>query len=115
TEGHKFRVLVPRQDMTGAERGWARRYEIDDVVRFSRGSKLTGIDKGSYGKIVGINAAENLLTIQRTNGNQVTYNPKRLSGVTVYQPVDREFSTGDRIQFTAPDKHLGIANRELGT
>ena len=32
----------------------------------------------------------------------------------MYQPVDREFSAGDRIQFTAPIKKLGIANREMG-
>ena len=39
----------------------------------------------------------------------------RLSGVTDYQSIEREFSTGDRVQFTAPDKQLGVANRELGT
>jgi ATP-dependent exoDNAse (exonuclease V) alpha subunit len=27
--------------------------------------------------------------------------------------IDREFSVGDRIQFTAPDKALAIANRDL--
>jgi ATP-dependent exoDNAse (exonuclease V) alpha subunit len=27
----------------------------------------------------------------------------------------REFATGDRIQFTAPNKDLGLANRDLGT
>jgi conjugative relaxase-like TrwC/TraI family protein len=115
TDDHKFRVLVPRQDLTGAERAWARRYEIGDVVRFSRGSNLAGIEAGSYGKVSRVGAAENLLTIEKSNGNHVTYDPKRLSGVTVYQPVEREFSTGDRIQFTAPNKQLGIANRELGT
>jgi ATP-dependent exoDNAse (exonuclease V) alpha subunit len=26
----------------------------------------------------------------------------------------REFSVGDRIQFSAPDKQLGVANRDLG-
>jgi hypothetical protein len=33
TEDHTFRVLVQRQDMTGAERSWASHYEINDVVR----------------------------------------------------------------------------------
>jgi ATP-dependent exoDNAse (exonuclease V) alpha subunit len=28
TDDHMFGVLVPRQDMTGAERTWARRYEL---------------------------------------------------------------------------------------
>ena len=114
TDDHKFHVLLPRQDMTGAERAWARRYEFENVVRFSRGSKVLGIDAGSYGRVVTVTAGENLLTIQKADGNQVTYDPKRLSGVTVYEPAEREFSTGDRIQFTAPQKRLGIANRALG-
>jgi len=112
---HKFRVLVPRQDLTGAERAWAKRYEPGDVVRFLRGSTSAGIEAGSYGKIVNVNAAENLLTIEKPDGNHVTYDPKRLSGVTVYQTVVREFSVGERIQFTAPQKQLGVANREIGT
>jgi conjugative relaxase-like TrwC/TraI family protein len=112
---HKLRVFVPRQDMTGAERAWARRYETEDVVRFLRGSKSAGIEAGSYGKVIHVNAAANLLTIEKSDGNHVTYDPKRLSGVTVYQAVEREFSVGDRIQFTAPQKQLGVANREMGT
>ncbi len=35
--------------------------------------------------------------------------------VTVPCLIEREFATGDRIQFTAPDKNLGVANRDLGT
>ena len=42
-----------------------------------------------------------------------TYDPRRLTGISVYQEIEREFSIGDRIQFTAPDKSLGIANRDL--
>ena len=39
---HSFRVLVPRQDMTGADRAWANHYEVGDVVRYARGSKGLG-------------------------------------------------------------------------
>jgi len=114
-DDHKFRVLVPRQDMTGAERAWARRYELENVVRFSRGSNILGIEAGTYGRVVNVNVSENLLTIRKADGHQVTFDPKRLSGVTVYETVQREFSTGDRVQFTAPQKQLGVANRELGS
>src|SRR6202043_294216 len=34
---HSFRILVQRQDMTGAERSWASRYELNDVIRYARG------------------------------------------------------------------------------
>jgi ATP-dependent exoDNAse (exonuclease V) alpha subunit len=36
-----------------------------------------------------------------------------LAGVNVYREVAHEFSVGNRIQFTAPDKSLGLANRDL--
>ena len=45
----------------------------------------------------------------------MTYDPRRLQGVTVYRESERSFSEGDRVQFTAPDKERHIANRELGT
>jgi ATP-dependent exoDNAse (exonuclease V) alpha subunit len=101
--------------MTGAERAWASRYQIEDVVRYSRGSKLVGIEAGTYGTVTCVNPTENLLTIQKASGDQVSYDPKRLSGVSVYREMERQFSLGDRIQFTAPEKQLGVANRELGT
>jgi len=84
-------------------------------VRYSRGSKLAGIEPRTYGTVVAVNPVKNLLTIKKPGGDQVSYDPKRLSGVSVYREADREFSVGERIQFTAPDKQLGVANRELGT
>ena len=44
-EEHKLRVLDPRQEMTGADRQWAGQYEVGDVVRYTRGSKVLGIDQ----------------------------------------------------------------------
>jgi conjugative relaxase-like TrwC/TraI family protein len=114
-EDHTFRVLVQRQDMTGAERSWASHYEIDDVVRYTRGSKAIGIGAGAYAFVVAINPAANQLTVEKGNGELATYDPRRLTGVSVYRESDREFSVGDRIQFTAPDKSLGVANRDLAT
>ena len=113
TEDHSFRVLVQRQDMTGAERSWASHYEINDVVRYTRGSKAIGIEAAAYASVVVIDPSTNRLTVEKANGELATYDPRRLTGVSVYQEIDREFSVGDRIQFTAPDKSLGVANRDL--
>jgi conjugative relaxase-like TrwC/TraI family protein len=112
-EDHVFRVLVQRQDMTGAERSWASHYEIDDVVRYTRGSKAVGIEAGAYASVLAINPSANQLTIEKANHELATYDPRRLTGVSVYREIEREFSVGDRIQFTAPDKSLGVANRDL--
>ena len=112
-EDHTFRVLVQRQDMTGAERSWASHYEIDDVVRYTRGSKVIGIGAAAYASVVAIDPAANQLTVQKPNQELATYDPRRLTGVSVYREIEREFSVGDRVQFTAPDKSLGVANRDM--
>jgi ATP-dependent exoDNAse (exonuclease V) alpha subunit len=112
---HSFPILLQRQDMTGAERAWANQYEINDVVRYSRGSKAAGIDAGSYGNVVAIHQHSNLLTVERKSGDLVTYDPRRLSGVSVYRELAYDFSVGERIQFTAPNKALGVANRDLAS
>jgi hypothetical protein len=112
-EDHSFGVLVQRQDITGAERSWASCYEINDVVRYTRGSKSVGIEAGEYRTVVGINPDSNLLTVEKSTGELTNYDPRRLAGVSLYREVRQEFSAGDRIQFTAPDKSLGVANRDL--
>ncbi|MGB0107378.1 MAG: MobF family relaxase, partial [Terriglobales bacterium] len=66
-EDHTFRVLVQRQDMTGAERSWASHYEIDDVVRYTRGSKAIVIEAAAYASVVAINPAANQLTVEKAN------------------------------------------------
>jgi conjugative relaxase-like TrwC/TraI family protein len=114
-EEHKLRVLDSRNEMTGADRQWAEQYGEGEFVRYTRGSKVLGIDPGEYARVDRVNARENRITIERENGAQETYDPRRLSGVAVYQEVQREFSQGDRVQFTAPSRELQVANQELGT
>jgi conjugative relaxase-like TrwC/TraI family protein len=114
-EDHTFRVLVQRQDMTGAERSWASHYEVNDIIRYTRGSNASGIGAGAYASVVAIDPAANQLTVEKANHELATYDPRRLTGVSVYQEIEREFSVGDRVQFTAPDKSLGVANRDLAT
>jgi len=113
SEDHSFRILVQRQEMTGAERSWASRYEINDVIRYARGSKSAEIQAGEYRTVVGIDSGANELTVKRSTGELARYDPRRLVGVSVYREVAQNFSAGDRIQFTAPDKSLGVANRDL--
>ena len=112
---HKLRVLDSRQDMTGADRRWAAQYEEGDVVRYTRGSKVLGIEPGEYARVEQVNVTENRVTIERENGEHQTYDPRRLAGVAVYHETERAFSEGDRVQFTAPSRDLHVANRELGT
>jgi conjugative relaxase-like TrwC/TraI family protein len=115
SKSQAMRVLAPRPDMTGADRTWAARYSVGDVLYYPRGSHDIGIEKQSYTKVIAIRPQDNMLTVQKAAGATVAYNPARLYGVNVYRELEREFAVGDRLSFTAPSKELGVANRDLGT
>jgi conjugative relaxase-like TrwC/TraI family protein len=114
-EEHTLRVLDARQDMTGADRRWAGQYDIGDVVRYTRGSNVLGLEPGECARVTHGDPTGNRVTVARATGEEQTYDPRRLAGVAVYHEVERTFAIGDRVQFTAPSKDLNVANRELGT
>jgi ATP-dependent exoDNAse (exonuclease V) alpha subunit len=113
--GQAMQVLAPRSDMTGADRAWAARYQVDDVLHYQRGSKDIGVAERSYTRVVATDPKENLLTVQKPDGERVTYDPSRLRGISAYREIEREFAVGDRLQFTAPNREIGVANRDIGT
>jgi ATP-dependent exoDNAse (exonuclease V) alpha subunit len=112
---HKVRVLEPRAELTGADRAWAGQYQRGDVLRYSKGSEQLGLGKGEYVRVADVNAKENRITVQRESGERVSYDPRRLQGVSVYQESERRFAQGERVQFTAPSKELRVSNRQLAT
>ena len=114
-ENQTFQTLNNRSDITGADRAWAVRYQPGNVVQYTTGSKELGIERGSSATVLFTNARENTITVEKRDGQTVTYNPQRLRGVNVFETAQREFASGDRLQFTAPDKKLGIVRRELST
>jgi len=114
-DGRAFQTLSHRSDMTGADRTWAARYNAGDVIQYNTGSKELGIERSSLATVRAVDAKANLLTVETEQGNTVAYDPRRLRGVNVFREQKREFATGDRIQFTASLKDLGLANRDLAT
>jgi ATP-dependent exoDNAse (exonuclease V) alpha subunit len=95
TEGHvaaqdwHVRVLVARQEITGADRQWAARYQVGDVVRYTKGGHTYGLAAGEYARVVHVSEPDNHVTVRREHGA--------------------------RVQLTAPDRAQHLANRELGT
>jgi ATP-dependent exoDNAse (exonuclease V) alpha subunit len=112
---HQTTVLSPRQEITGADRQCAERYEEGDIVRYSRGSKALGIERGDYARVEQVNAKTNQVTVKTDDERRLSYDPRRLQGVTLYRETERAFAAGDRVQMTAPDRKRGVPNRELGT
>ena len=112
---HRVPVLYARQELTGADRQHAQNYESGDVIRYTKGSKPIGIEAGEYARVARVDGESNTLTVTRKSGDELSYDPRRLQGVTVYRDTERVFAQGDRVQMTAPYQEQRLANRELGT
>ncbi len=113
-EDHILRVLHARQELTGADRMYAFNYEQGDILRYAKGSRALGIKAGDYAQVVRVDEQSNTLTVMR-NGEELSYDPRRLQGVTVYQEAERVFAVGDRVQMTSAYHPLKLANRDLGS
>ncbi len=115
-EDRQMTVYVNRQDMTGTERTFANAYVPgEDIIRYNRASKVYDVKVGDYALVTAKNHEKNEITVYFEDGRELTYNPQRLSGVSVYREAEREFAEGDRIQFRAPFTEKRVANGELGT
>ena len=110
---HRMDVLTQRSELTSADRTWAAKYQVGDVLFYSRGSKEQEIEPRSYATVITIDPSANQITVAKDDGKQVSYDPSRLRGITAYREISRDFAEGDRIQFTATNRNLGVANRDL--
>src|SRR5262249_52583573 len=98
------------------ERTFANAYVPgEDIIRYNRASKVYGVEVGEYALVTAKNHRDNEITVHFENGRELTYNPTRLSGVSVYREAEREFAEGDRIQFRPPFTEKRVANGELAT
>src|SRR6185295_8888468 len=109
-------VYVERKDMTGAERTFANSYRPnEDIIRYNSASKVYKVKAGAYAKVVATDHEKNKITVEFFDGRELTYNPTRFSGVSVYYETERAFAEGDRLQIRAPFREKRIANGALGT
>jgi conjugative relaxase-like TrwC/TraI family protein len=114
-EEYAVRVLVTRQNLTHEDRRWAHKYEPGDVLRYTRSSQAIGVAARECVRVQSVDEKFNRITVERTKGGKITYDPQRVQGVTAYREEERVFAIGDRVQFTAAFHQVKIANRELGT
>ena len=99
---------------------FAENYRPGDEIHFRTGSPaLEGIPHNSVAHVLEVDAGRNTLTIETTDGGQVTYNPAQLRSQTsqskVYREESREMAEGERIRFTAPDKENHIRTGDFAT
>lgn len=108
-------VLVGRE-VTGTKRRIAGAYQVGDIIQYYSGSKLHGIERGAYRRVIKVDQEQNTITIQtEKRKNKLTYDPKKLSGVRIYREETRQFYEGDKVQFRASFQGQRIATNEIGT
>lgn len=66
--------------MTGPDRAWAARYQPGNVLEYTTGSREYGMSRGSSATVLSNDARANTITVQREDGQAITYDPKRLRG-----------------------------------
>jgi conjugative relaxase-like TrwC/TraI family protein len=116
TNDQQTTVYVERKDMTGAERTFANSYRPnEDIIRYNSASKVHNVKAGEYARVIDTDHETNKITVRFLHGRELTYNPTRFSGVSVYYEAERAFAEGDRLQVRAPFRAKRIANGELGT
>lgn len=109
-------VYVNRQDMTGTERTFANSYRPgEDTLRYNHASKVYQVNVGDYATVTATNHETNEISVRFADGRTLTYDPTRLSGVSVYNKAERAFAEGDRVQFRAPFTDKRVVNGELGS
>lgn len=113
-EGLATQILV-NKNVTGAERKLAQNYEAGDIVGYLYGSKRHGIEAGEYLRVTNVDVSNNIITVNKNNGETISYNPEKLYGIKdVYKSENREFATGDKIVFKEKNKDLEINSGSTG-
>jgi hypothetical protein len=104
----EFLTLVPR-DVSGVDRTQADSYRTGDIIRFLRPNRQLGVESKSYAQVLEVDTPGNRLTVRTQEGRTLTYDPERVSGISVYESKLQPFAVGDRIQFTANFQILASA------
>lgn len=106
-------VLINRQEITGEDRKLATSYHIGDSVRYVRGSQALGLEARAYATVIHVDSERNQITVKKSDDADITYDPARVKGVTIYSPEMRSFAEGERVQFTTPWKEKAVSGRDL--
>jgi conjugative relaxase-like TrwC/TraI family protein len=117
-EETEIKILRPRSELSGIEREFAGAYREGDIITYTRGSAENNIAAKSLATVVKADREQNLLTVEIKDvrdgkeAREITYNPKRLRGVSVWTVEKIKVSEGDRLQLRVPfeDKQTKFAN-----
>jgi ATP-dependent exoDNAse (exonuclease V) alpha subunit len=110
---YDFVTLLPR-DISAADRTQADSYQAGDTIRFLRADAALGVAAKSYAQVIDADTCLNTITIQTEAGRTITYDPAKAAAVSIFGAKIQPLAEGERVQFTANSKNLGVATRDMG-
>lgn len=107
--------VLEARDMTREDARYARNYTLGDAVTFRRDYDRQGIEKGQAYTVKSIDKERNQITLADRDGRDIEWQLDKFGRGQVenFAQVEREFRSGDRLQFTRNDRELGRVNGQL--
>jgi hypothetical protein len=107
-----FNVLIPVFLQEG-KAALATSYQKNQVVRFNDTYSSLGINRGEYLRIVQHHEKSNRVILQKTDGNQIIWQPDRIAGTTsgkveLFNEKERDMGIGESVIF-----HRSIKARQI--
>jgi conjugative relaxase-like TrwC/TraI family protein len=105
-------ATLESKGLTREEARHARGYETGDVVTFRRDYERHGIGKGQAYRVARVDGDASRIELRDREGRAIEWRPDKWGRgqVESFAEVQREFSAGDRVQFTRNDRQAGRVN-----
>ncbi len=111
-EGMQTSILIGK-DMVRAEARMAHSYQAGDVVEFGRSYKSLDTTKGERLTVQDVDYKRGLVNLQNDAGEQVQWNPSKLTKAQAYSKEQVELAQGDKVVWTKNDHINGRRNGQL--
>jgi len=110
-------ATLESKGLTKEEARHARSYEAGDRVTFRRDYERHGIDKGHAYRVEKVDAAANRIELRDREGRSIDWKLDKWGRgqVDSFTEAQRQFSAGDRVQFTRNDREAGRINGATAT
>lgn len=104
----KEHKILSRWDSTKSKRQYAKYYDYGSIIQPEVDYQRAGLKRYEQYAVVGKKG--NRLIVKDNSGQQIEFNPKSCSKISVYNLEKQEFSIGDRVKITRNDAKLDVTN-----
>lgn len=110
-------TVLESRGLTKEEARHARNYEAGDAVTFRRNYDRQGIEKGEAYTVNDIAPSQNRITLADKRGRTIEWQLDKWGRgqSETFAQVEREFRSGDKIQFTRNDREAGRVNGDVAS